>query len=70
MNGTDQQKLIKAGWTILRPEGLYDTWNGLKIKFKGNGSHEWRTLEKGFQTKAALLRRMNELLKDEKTVQD
>ncbi|MGI8601064.1 MAG: hypothetical protein ACR2KB_17560 [Chitinophagaceae bacterium] len=41
-----------------------------RIKTKGNGGHEWKTLEKGFTTKAALEKRMNELLQDEKIVED
>lgn len=66
MNGTDQQKLVRAGFTIIRKEDHIR----LIIKFKGPGARDWRTLEKGFASKAALERRMNELLKDEKTVQD
>ena len=69
MNATDQQKLVNAGFTIIRKED-FNLNAGLRIKTKGNGSHEWKTLEKGFETKAALERRMKELLRDEKTVED
>lgn len=69
MNATDQQKLVNAGFTIIRKEDF--NLNGqMRIKTKGAGSHEWRTLEKGFPTKAALDRRMKELLQDQKTVED
>jgi hypothetical protein len=57
MSATDQQKLIKAGFVIIRKDE-----QNLRIKFKGNGSHEWATFEKGFASKAALQRRVNELL--------
>lgn len=71
MNSTDQQKLINAGYTIIRREDQYTSDpHLLRIKYKGNGFHEWRTLEKGFASKAALERRMKELLNDEKTVED
>lgn len=69
MNATDQQKLVNAGFTIIRKEDF--NMNGqMRIKTKGAGSHEWKTLEKGFATKAALERRMKELLQDPKTVED
>jgi hypothetical protein len=68
MNATDQQKLVSAGFTIIRKENIM---NGqLRIKTKGAGSHEWKTLEKGFASKEALERRMKELLQDPKTVED
>lgn len=71
MNAHDQQKLVTAGFTIIRREDHYNSDPHLmRIKVKGNGSHEWKTLQKGFPTKAALDRRMKELLKDEKTVED
>ena len=69
MDATNQMKLIAAGFTIIRREHF--NMNGqLRIKYKGKGSHEWKTLEKGFASKAALERRMNELLKDPMTVED
>lgn len=69
MNAKDQQKLVNAGFTIIRKEGEFAA-TGLRIKVKGKGSHEWKTLEKDFPTRAALDRRMTELLKDPKTVED
>jgi hypothetical protein len=68
MNATNQQKLVNAGFTIIRKEDHVP--GQLRIKVKGSGSHEWKTLEKGFPTKAAVDRRMNELLNDPKTVED
>lgn len=73
MNATNQQKLINAGFTIIRKEISTiggDHHDNNRIKYKGTGSHEWKTLEKGFPTKAAIERRMKELLKDPKTVED
>jgi predicted Rdx family selenoprotein len=70
MNATDQQKLVKAGFTIIRTELAPGSGDNHRIKTKGSGSHEWKTLEKGFPTKAALERRVNELLKDPIIVQD
>jgi hypothetical protein len=69
MNATDQQKLVRAGFTIIRKE-IYNANKILRIKTKGSGSHEWKTMEKDFPSIAALERRMNELLKDEKTIED
>lgn len=75
MNATDQRKLIKAGFIIIRAEGiraegLFDKGNELKIKYKGDGSYEWKTLEKGFINKASLKRRMKQLLEGEKIIED
>ncbi|HVZ95896.1 MAG TPA: hypothetical protein VG847_03415 [Chitinophagaceae bacterium] len=70
MNATDQGKLVRAGFTIIRAEGLLDEGKYLRIKYKGSGSHEWKTLEKGFFSKASLKRRIQQLLKDEKTIED
>jgi hypothetical protein len=66
MSGSDQQKLVNAGFTIIR----IDEQPTLRIKFKGNGGHEWKTLEKGFASRAAVERRVKELLTDAKTIQD
>jgi hypothetical protein len=68
MNGTDQAKLVNAGYTIIRKEDHLGAT--LRIKYKGTGSHEWRTLEKGFKTKVALERRMCELLKISTVIED
>lgn len=64
MTQADQLKIIKAGFTIIRAD-LFR----MAIKTK-KGSFEWRTLEKGFPSKAALDRRMKELLKDSHTIED
>lgn len=68
MDATNQQKIIAAGFKIIRPEAHVQ--GQLRIKSKGPGGHEWKTLEKGFESKAALERRMKELLKDPMIVQD
>lgn len=64
MTQSDQIKIINAGFTIIRAD-LFR----MAIKTK-KGSFEWRTLEKGFPSKAALERRMKELLTDPKTIED
>lgn len=64
MTQSDQLKVIKAGFTIIRAD-LFR----MVIKTK-RGSFEWRTLEKGFASKAAIQRRMIELLCDSKTIED
>lgn len=72
MNASDQHKLVDAGFTIIRRED--HLYGHLRIKFKGTWGnvtrYEWSTLEKDFETKAALERRMKELLKDPMIVED
>lgn len=74
MTATDQGKVVKAGFKIVRRD-----YANLKIKFKGAGSatlkinsdtHEWSTLEKGFKNKAELDRRMKQLLALSLVVED
>jgi hypothetical protein len=65
MNATDQQKLIKAGYTLIRQ----DDNPCPRIKIKDGQSYEWRTLEK-FDSKAARDRKLKWLLTSEKTIQD
>jgi hypothetical protein len=57
MDSASQQKVIAAGFTIIR----CDDTPSPRIKFKGKGTHEWATLEK-FETKASRDRRYKELL--------
>jgi hypothetical protein len=65
MDNKSQQKVIAAGFTIIRKD---DTPN-IRIKFKGDGGHEWKTFEK-YETKAARDRAFNELLEDEHIISD
>lgn len=58
MDTKSQQKVIRAGFKILRA----DDHPQPRIKYKGAGRQEWITLEK-FSTKAARNRRLTELLK-------
>lgn len=70
MTASDEKKLVDAGFTIIRKEAYDPNTINWRIKYKGNGSHEWKTLVKGFATKAAFERKMRELLRDEKTVEN
>ncbi len=68
MSGTDQAKVVDAGFMIIRRQDHQS--QELKIKYKGNGGHEWKTLEKNFKNKSALEKRMKELLLNPMTVED
>jgi len=59
MDSRSQQKVITFGFTIIRR----DDQPSPRIKYKGTGVCEWKTLEK-FETKAARDRRFNELAED------
>lgn len=65
MTAKDQLKLLNAGFTIIRKNET-----DLCIKYKSRDAPDWRILAKGFASRAALNRRMNEFLIDEKTVED
>ncbi|MCO5254185.1 MAG: hypothetical protein M9892_07480 [Bacteroidetes bacterium] len=64
MNAKDHLKLMKSGFSIIRADMFR-----LQIKIK-SGMQDYRILEKGFASKAAVERRMKELLKDDMTVED
>ncbi|WP_312078404.1 hypothetical protein [Chryseobacterium sp.] len=64
MTAKDQIKLINKGFKII----IADNFR-LEIKQKSD-SHSWKVLEKGFSSKAAVERRMTELLQDQLTVED
>lgn len=64
MNAKDHHKLMKSGFSIVRADMFR-----LQIKIK-SGMQDYRILEKGFASKAAVERRMKELLKDDMTVED
>jgi hypothetical protein len=66
MDATSQQKVIAAGFTIIRADDYPNT----RIKCKKQDSRkDWITLEK-FETKAARDRRMAELLKSPTVIMD
>ena len=72
MDATNQQKLLTAGFTIIRDEVIHKGGSRYesKIKAKTKERREWFTLEKGFTSIASLTRRISELLKDPLTVKD
>lgn len=65
MNLNDQNKVIKAGFMIVRP----DDQPSPRIKIKDGKSTEWRTLSK-FPTKVARDKKLKELLEIDKVIQD
>lgn len=65
MTATDQHKIINKGFKVIRRE-----YNRMLIKIKIESSHGWSNLESGFPSKAALDRRMKEMLADPMTVED
>ena len=72
MDATNHQKILNAGFTIIRTEATHvvsHTYN-YKIKAKTQKRREWFTLEKDFATGVAFSNRVKELLKDPLTVQD
>ena len=60
MESTSMYKLMAAGYMFIRP----DDYPNARIKFRKQGSGEWKTLEK-FETKAARDRRVKDLLQDD-----
>ena len=64
MNVKDQLKIINAGFRIIRADE-----QNLRIKEKSFVGMEWRTFEKGFASKAALGRRVRELLESNKIIE-
>lgn len=72
MNATDQQKLLNAGFTIIRRRITGDDPAIFKrcIYAKTADKREWFMLESNFPTAVSLTRRMAQLLTDEKTVED
>jgi hypothetical protein len=65
MNQKDQLKVINSGFTIIRKEEA-----AMKIKFKNKDNHDWKTLSNRFASKAALQRRVDELLKISTVIED
>lgn len=64
MKKTCLNKLQRAGFTILRCDFFR-----LQIKIR-NSEQAWAVFEKGFSSRAALSRRMKELLEDERIIED
>ena len=65
LNSRDVQKILKAGFTIIREDR-----HRLAIKCKTAKQAEWHTFEKDFPSMAAMRRRMDEILKDSKIIED
>ena len=65
LNSRDVQKILKAGFTIIREDR-----QRLAIKCKTAKQAEWHTLKKDFASKAAMRRRMDELLISSKVIED
>lgn len=65
MNAKDQLKLQKAGYVIIRAD-----WQALTIKAKDKSHLHWYVLHKGFASKAALQRKMNDLLTISTIIED
>jgi hypothetical protein len=66
MDATNQQKLLDAGFTIIRKEDQPT----IRVKYKNATQREWKTLESNFQSKASRDRYVDMLLKNRMTVED
>ncbi len=65
MERISMEKLMAAGYTFIRQ----DDQPNIRIKYRKQGSGDWKTLEK-FDTKAARDRRVKELLQDNKIIME
>ena len=65
INLRDTQKLLQAGFTILREDR-----NRTAIKCKTAKQPEWHTLNKDFASKAAMRREMDKLLTLSTVIED
>lgn len=65
MTQSDQLKVIRKGFRIIRADMFRKV-----IKCKEDAGMNWKTLEKGFATKTAVQKRMDELLKNKLTIED
>ena len=65
INLRDTQKLLNAGFTILREDR-----ERIAIKCKTAKQPEWHTLKKDFASKAAMRRAMDVLLKKSNFIED
>jgi hypothetical protein len=65
MKAKDQLKLLRKGFKILREDK-----SNMGIKFKTLEFQEWRMLQKGFPSYAALRREMNRQLESDNVVEE
>lgn len=65
MTAKDQVKVINAGFRIIRSD-----MHRFQIKVKDENSQNWSVLYNGMTSKAAVERKMKELLMQEKTIED
>lgn len=65
MTQSDQVKVMRKGFKIIRPDMFR-----LQIKFKDAENDNWKTLEKDFASKAAVERRMKQLLEKKNIIED
>ena len=64
LTNRDTLKLVRSGFTIIRAD-----FQNLKIKQKNKDILHWKTLE-AFETKAALIRKMKQLLENNNIIED
>ena len=65
MDQKSQAKVMASGFMIIRCDDL----PSIRIKYKGPGSHEWKTLSK-HETKAARERERQRLAEDPFVIED
>jgi len=65
MESTSMNKLMTAGYMFIRS----DDHPNIRIKFRKQGSGDWKTFQK-FETKAARDRQIKELLNNDKIIMD
>lgn len=73
MSNNDHQKVLAAGFTIIRERDHYGIGgkpSALHIYAKTKQQPEWHMHERDFKSKAARTRRMQELLNESKIIQD
>ncbi|MGC5744404.1 hypothetical protein [Chryseobacterium sp. NFX27] len=65
LHSRDTLKILKAGFTIIREDNV-----NLRIKCKTLQNTDWITMEKDFKSKAAVRRKMDELLSKKNIIED
>lgn len=72
MTAKDQSKLLKAGFTIIRARNQHVVSHEFErsIYAKTPAKQDWHKIEKGFESAAALERRMKALLEHDTIVED
>lgn len=65
LNSRDVQKILKAGFTIIRGDQ-----HRIAIKCKTLKQPEWHTFKNGFPSKAAMRREMDSLLTISTVIED